>query len=47
MKKIKIKSKTLRVLNLKMYELIAEGWCVTKEPKKNFWGRWVVVMEKA
>lgn len=46
MKKAKFKAKSRRLLDLKIYEKITEGWAVVKYPKKNWLGTWVCKMEK-
>lgn len=44
--KLKLKSKSLVTIDKKIYEKLAQGWIVIKEQRQNFWGKWIVVMEK-
>ncbi|MBE9489923.1 MAG: hypothetical protein IMY67_06490 [Bacteroidetes bacterium] len=46
MKKLKLKSKSARVLHLKMYDKLEQGWKIIGLPKKTFWGYWMVKLKK-
>ncbi len=45
--KLKLKSKSLRAIELESFKMTAEGWTVIKHPYKRFWSDlWTVKLKK-